>query len=448
MTRIIAAAGLALALVAGYAMYPKRAWFPDRAAAVPEGRAARMLVAAPQSPRVVLHHAETSEHVLLIRNPAVVDRQDLFGAGRVLRRALEAGGVAEAGMDGALHTWLSGYYNGTIEGLKADWPSCAGAGVHCLKEVPFRLLAVVFRPDLTRFRCGSETAEGVQSCGTEIRFEYGLVHAGGAKGDLQIIIEFVLADRGKQAFQDLVESWLRLSSVDWGKMAGALEQRLAADLWAGGAVRGVRLRLLSLVGVWRMREFRFAGGRIDPAALDGEINLARGDTSARWYGSDVCQLTAAAKHFLQVLPAAGEPLTIPAELSTQDVDLENRDLMLGRDGAPHSAVRFRLGLNLCSGCHNRETGMLSPFAHVRHREAGKTSPLSGFLTGTDTGDPGLGYYTAPRRFEATACPPAAETHLFNDLLRRDEYIGKVRELSAASTDWTAKLKDLNTYQAH
>jgi hypothetical protein len=440
--------GTAIAVL--YLLYPKEPAFENRSA-IGGGHGFQLLVRRPLSPLFLYEHSDVDEKVLLIRTIDVVEQMADVLPAAILQRALLQGGIADTGaMNKTLRDWLvplgpvaAGY---AISDLKIAWAECLNKS-NCLNTAPFRLLAVVFRPDLAHFRCGSEVTEGSQVCDAEIRFDFGLVDTSGNQKALNLIFEFVLAPRLKADFQNLVSDWMKLK--DATDLPTALRPRLNRDVFDPAALAGARVRISAQEGAeqpWDLYEYHFTGG-IQQTDLDGEI-------SPSWRGAP-CTLSSTAASFVSGFDWKADRVVLADGLKTNQSQIPPAfRVELGKNvtGDQNVKIRSRLALNTCSGCHSIETGMFGPFNQIHHREQGKVSALSPFLTGATSGygNPTMtGYHQVHIDFSGPdECGSQPEDHQFNDLLRRELYIQTLLTLSPSNTDWTTQLRGLAAYEAH
>jgi hypothetical protein len=453
--RFVLLAVVVVALLTAYTLYPKVPRFEHRAALDPSS-GLTSLTRPPVSPLLKLKYTSISDQVLLIRTLNVVDGLTDVAAPRIAQLALQTGGLAtKDDMNQVVHAWLHQFVDdhpiplSSYPALEGAWQSCYDATANCVDTVPLRLLAVVFRPDLAHFQCGGDSSEGSQACDAEIRFDYGLIDQSGKSQSLNAIFEFVLAPKSKSDFQKMAADWQSMKSISAADLPATLDQKLNTYLFATGAISSARVRISAEEGSakpWDIYEYHFQNRGIERTNLDGEIG-------SKWYGGH-CALSQPASQFAAGFDLNADRIAIPQALAVDASEfIAPFRIELGQPTAGSTIdpqVRFRLALNTCSGCHSTESGMAQPFSQIRNRDSGQVSTLSPFLTGSDTGgDPTMGYHTVSLTFNGLHdCQSPAETHSFNDLLRRELYLDKMLSLDPAANNWADQLRGLAAYEAH
>jgi hypothetical protein len=220
---------------------------------------------------------------------------------------------------------------------------------------------------------------------------------------------------------------------------GKLEALLDSQL---GAATGVRLRLSGndQSGTWDILEFHFQVSELELVDLQQQPSY---DYKCQTAGDS---LGAFAKQNVPAILDPNPTYQYPAGLAARMgvvFDEHAPVITLGPSLLPATQVdqvRRALSLNSCNGCHEGETG--TNIRHVSQRDRSCASQLSGFLTGTplptadyhvNTCDPGPppGIGSVPANPPVVGkCNANAVPQLYNDLLRRDNYLQ-----SALSRKW-------------
>ncbi|HYI02209.1 hypothetical protein [Hyalangium sp.] len=260
---------------------------------------------------------------------------------------------------------------------------CTGRDEQCvldMAQAPFRLLAIVNRPDLRRVPTTLYSGDAGQG-----RLLFGALGPQRERLPFTVIFEYRLPVSSKVDILTWAERWHQLGSLPFGpryneklfSVTREFTRRNAAPRQVNGsALLQIRTNEVPLSPVqpplWEMREFVLSRstGLLQPATVKQEVNAAlngsatlgawvEGNATVILAGRHVVPTTWQGQSFL----AASAP--VPAELAWVV------------PGATEE-VRHALALATCSGCHKSETG--TNFLHVRTREAGSPSQLSPFLT--------------------------------------------------------------------
>jgi hypothetical protein len=389
-------------------------------------------------------HVNFANRVLIIRDPAVLDAvsYDPYPTPAVGKLSNAASFKTLMKKAGATDAFDAGAYDWKFpEGdltLKNMWIACANDKL-CLDTAPFRLLAIVLRPDLANYRCGQET-EGANVCGAELRFEFALIQKSGAvipavsssqgKRPVQIILEFAIQSQSKQEFQTMLHDWRLLANLDnAGTLAVAWDQTWSKYKDRFGSAK---LRASAKMGpTWNVTQYSFVAGGLTLAdQLPGEI------ARSQWIND--CEITPAAKHFLQ--QSQQQPIDIPSSLleSRVPAPLLSDRLEIGPDYKVDQ--RFYFALNSCSGCHSWKENRTYESLHVSPRGRSQASKLSPFLTGSEpAGEPTNSFLPIE---DSKACQPQTIQRLFNDLVRRHRYMDAVLNFNPSDTNWTETLRTL------
>ncbi|XXF81328.1 hypothetical protein P2318_16675 [Myxococcaceae bacterium GXIMD 01537] len=261
---------------------------------------------------------------------------------------------------------------------------CTGPDSDCvldMAQAPFRLLGIVYRPDLRRVDCEPSRALAGQG-----RLVFGALGPGGTRQPFTVIFEYQLPAIGGRDTLAWARRWHALGQVPFGPDYNARLHdvtrrftRRGAVSWArnGSALLQLRTNEIPLSPVepklWEMREFILGskGGLVlvspenEPdASFNGSVELGN------WVRRNALSVLAG-RHQLPkqykgaYLRAGAAP--VPSQGGAWQVP-----------GVPED-VRGAFALATCSGCHKAETG--TNFLHLRSREVGAASQLSAFLQG-------------------------------------------------------------------
>jgi hypothetical protein len=259
-----------------------------------------------------------------------------------------------------------------------EWPKLPGSGELDLTRAPFRLLAIVNRPDLRN------TAEGR---GGEGRFVFGLT-SGGFPQQFAVILEYRLPATSAAGVVDWAEHWHELRSLPFPSAAyneklEEVTQRFAgrnAEPGApnGNAISQVRSNELTVEFPWELREWVLpAGGGFLQA------DTVKGTPSTSLSSSERVTLV----NFLNANESAvlAGTHTLPASLIAGS-SLNNLSDWTGLTGVNREDVRHAFAISTCNGCHGVEAE--SGFLQIQVRGQGQEASLSQFLEGPTFNDLG------------------------------------------------------------
>jgi hypothetical protein len=260
---------------------------------------------------------------------------------------------------------------------------CTGSDVACVLDMdkaPFRLLAIVNRPDLRRVPTSSDPGMAGQG-----RFVFGVLGPNGERVAFTVIFEYQLPIRDSSDMLTWARSWHSLSNSPFGPRyneklfavtRGFARRNAAPRLPNGSALLQIRTNEVPLSPVeprlWEMREFVLSSstGLLKPVTVKQEVRASLNGTPTlgNWVAGNASAILAGA----HVVPNTwqGQPFQAAAAPVPST-------LAWAVPGATEE-VRHAFGQATCSGCHKSETG--TSFLHVRTREAGSPALLSAFLT--------------------------------------------------------------------
>jgi len=260
-----------------------------------------------------------------------------------------------------------------------------------LANAPFRLLGIVYRPDLVRF----DSSNNIVSAGEgRLVFEAlsGLPEDPKSKSlRFTVIFEYRLIGTSEAEVKAWADQFHALGAIPFGQPYNTALQQITDKFSGrggdpsrpnGSSLNQLRTNELALGKVWQLREFQLAaGGGLAPTTVRQTPDLTADHTAlSNWLNANA----------------------VAVKAQTHDVPLswEEKPLLTGRSDVKKNRPNFKwpmmtiaeedtrhfFSLNTCNGCHNGETGnqrhlFSFPFRHVGSRKIGKEAKLSGFLTG-------------------------------------------------------------------
>jgi hypothetical protein len=259
---------------------------------------------------------------------------------------------------------------------------CTGSDRSCvldMSKAPFRLLAIVNRPDLRKRPKDREPGMAGQG-----RLVFGVLGPNRERMPFTVIFEYRLPIQDSSDIVSWGERWHELSSLPFGPSyneklftvtRGFIRRNAAPRQVNGSALLQIRTNEIPLSPVepklWEMREFVLSSktGLLQPVTVKQEVRASLNGTAALgdWVEANATDILAGrhvvpkkwhGKPFL----AAAAPVPSTLTWTVPGVTEE---------------VRHAFALATCSGCHKSETG--TNFLHVRTREPGSPSLLSAFL---------------------------------------------------------------------
>lgn len=260
---------------------------------------------------------------------------------------------------------------------------CTGPDERCvldLSKAPFRLLAIVNRPDLRRVPMGKDPGHAGQG-----RFVFGALGPTGQKQPFTVIFEYQLPISRKVDMLTWAQRWHALSSVPFGPSYNAKLQSVTREFTKrnavpfqvnGSALLQLRTNEVALSSsdpkLWELREFVLSRrwGVLKPTTVKQEVDASLNGSPmlGAWVGLNSAAILAG-KHEVPATwrgrPFLAASAPVPSSLAW---------LVPGVS----EDVRHAFAGATCSGCHKSETG--TSFLHVRTREVGSPSQISDFLT--------------------------------------------------------------------
>jgi len=282
--------------------------------------------------------------------------------------------------------------------MKRDGATDFAAWTPNLANAPFRLLGIVYRPDLVRFDAGNNIASAGEG---RLVFEA----LSGAPEDpkskslrFTVIFEYGLVGTSDADVKAWADQFHALGSAPFGPGYNtALQQITDKFSGRGGApakpngnsLNQLRTNELALGKVWQLREFHLAASGLTPATVKQTPDLTADATAlSNWLNANAADVKA--ETFTLPPSHEGKPLLT----GRADVKGNNPNFKWPKMSIADNDTRHFFSLNTCNGCHNGETGnqgrLLSfPFRHVSSRKIGQEAKLSGFLKGTTVNDGGV-----------------------------------------------------------
>ena len=259
---------------------------------------------------------------------------------------------------------------------------CTGSDEACVldfSKAPFRLLAVVNRPDLRRVPTATDPGHAGQG-----RFVFGVLGANQTRLVFTVIFEYQLPISGKSDILAWGERWHSLGNYPFGAQYNDKLHNVTREFSKRGAAPGrvngsallqIRTNEVPLSPVvdpklWEMREFVLgSNGLLRPDTVKQEVNASLNGTATlgAWVSANAPAILAGQHQVPRSyagLPFLAAAAPVPDTLAWQVPGVSEE-------------VRHAFAKATCSGCHKPETG--TNFLHVRTREVGSPSLLSAFL---------------------------------------------------------------------
>jgi hypothetical protein len=255
--------------------------------------------------------------------------------------------------------------------------------------VPFRLLSVVYRPDLRRLPLAGVAGSGSAGQG---RFVFGALDAARQPLSFTVIFEYMVPVKDTKGIQDYAAKWHALGTLPFGstynKQLQLLTQQFvkrgaAPQRANGSALLQVRTNEVALAEpgsdpsssrglMWELREFVLKpNGPLAPDTVKQEppLELSGSALLGDWVAANAATVLAGTHD----VPATfqGQPFLAGSAL-TPSV------FTWAVPGAAED-VRHSFALSTCNGCHRGETN--TSFLHVKGRQPDAPSVLSPFLEG-------------------------------------------------------------------
>ncbi len=284
--------------------------------------------------------------------------------------------------------------------LLNPWPK-VGTALD-LAQSPFKLVAIVNRPDLANARGG---AYGGGEAG-ELRFVFAAVERTSTScytTPFLVILEYGVPVSGCQAVKNWSRAWQQLSLYTPGPSSlynarlqsltdSVVKRNMAPRKPNGSAINQVRTNEEWLASPWELREFRLFSNNHGLNAENFRIGAMPGHLMAHTTAQaphDVHNNTALLSNYISsaCAPLAASAHTVPLNFPTATNDFLGAFPRMPTTNTFWSAptlcspqARFGLSFNTCNGCHTRET--YSRFWHI-DQNSNRSPFLSGPITVTD-----------------------------------------------------------------
>ncbi|MFV8781293.1 hypothetical protein ACNKU7_02615 [Microbulbifer sp. SA54] len=249
----------------------------------------------------------------------------------------------------------------------------------------FRLLAIVYRPDLHQ-----RDADGNVISGGEARFIYSFNQpASGGSLPAKVIFEYGLEASSEEELLAWAEAFHALGALEFGEQFNQQLIELTGRFTGknavphkpnGSALNQLRTNELPFDAPWQLREFKLSAetGLLEPATVAqtpaGSLNGTQ--LFADYVNSAEAEILDGS--YIVPLTFAGQPLLggfSDVEFGAFAAPVSDWD----GPGIVNNEARHIVSLNTCNGCHGTETN--TSFSHVVEREQGQVAELSPFMTG-------------------------------------------------------------------
>jgi hypothetical protein len=257
-----------------------------------------------------------------------------------------------------------------------------------LANAPFRLLAIVYRPDL-----GVVERDGTIRSAGEARFVFTALDLSRTRElakapplPFTVIFEYGLNASDRDGVKAWAERWHRLGGMDFGAPYNtalqAITDSFARAPRGSGAGRLNQIRTnegLSLP--WQLREFRLdiAGPRL--------VNGPLKDTPHR-------PLLSTSRELVDTINTHPDD-DLPQKFLSGSADVPAKSFRWPQAGITNNVLRHNFAFRTCNGCHGQETGVKADdhsaeqpshrgFRHISGRMLNERARLSEFMTGDPT----------------------------------------------------------------
>jgi hypothetical protein len=320
-----------------------------------------------------------------------------------------------------------------IAQLRDAWLAQSGGTTLDLNKAPFRLLAIVARPDL-----GAAPAGYSSGSAGELRFVFGVVKPNQPCGAVQqstVIFEYSVPITGCLPTKAWIQKWFNLSNAGlilgspaYNQQVELLTQQVVvaganpAQLPNRNAISQIRTNDL-IGGPWMLFEYRLdSNAQSNPGLLDlvtvkqtPDIGFRTAKVGAlrQWMNDPVVKADIlASKHTVPAfLPWNGDPF-LGAQAPTSN-NLAFTWVTAQTIAPPLNAgVVANFSVATCNGCHTGDTA--TAFTHIKPRPFNVAAALSAFMR--DPGNPAEDDLERRQRFMADALnAPCLVLHLAQNL---------------------------------
>lgn len=247
-----------------------------------------------------------------------------------------------------------------------------------LDHAPFRLLAIVYRPDL-----GIIATDGTIASAGEARFVFTALDLRKGRNVTEapplpftVIFEYTLPAHNRDELRQWAERWHALGRLPFGAPFNAALRQIT-DRFVGAPSQHAAPRLRTNEGIakpWQLREFHFEPGRAR------FVNAPTSNTP------DLSLIDHNAELSAQINAHPGED--IPARFLGGGAEVPDAAFRWPPMATDNDVVRHSYAMLTCNGCHGAETGRKADateaqggFRHLGGRLRNERATLSEFLTG-------------------------------------------------------------------
>jgi hypothetical protein len=253
-------------------------------------------------------------------------------------------------------------------------------------NAPFRLLAVVYRPDILK---KNEAGDFLNS--GEGRFVFVVLDKDGNPQRFTVIFEYDLVGTDRADLKAWAERWHALGPLEFGADYNEALQ-LITDLFSGrdsdprrpngNALAQIRTNEVALGGPWQLREFNISeNGKLENVTVkQTPHNSFRDKNDGATISAFVNENAAAIKkrdfnvpESFQGAPLIGGTSEVPPGFIWPLHQIEDK------------AARHAFSMMTCNGCHHKESGPKPDgalgFLHIGGRAKEQEAKLSVFLSG-------------------------------------------------------------------
>jgi hypothetical protein len=316
--------------------------------------------------------------------------------------------------DQTVNTWTIGERREGVRHLIERWAK-DGEGRLDLSKAPFRLLAIVNRPDL---RGSLNYDKNSKNNAGELRFVFGMVDPESCEAQrFTVIFEYGVKRDSCESIQEWATRWKNLDLLELGspeyneKLEGLTQEVVTAnanpDKANGSSLNQLRTNDFVLDRPWELREFQIGDGRSTGYLKDvttkqtPDASINGTDLLTEFINQNETDLLTGS----HVVPET----FLGHSFLGGGIEYDSSDFW-NSDGINNNDARHQFSLATCNSCHGRETD--TGFLHIQPVGFGNSTPdLSGFLRGS-TPD------TSDIEFLSVDDPVDTSTRKFNDLLRR------------------------------
>ncbi|MGO4715765.1 hypothetical protein [Bradyrhizobium sp. 2TAF24] len=245
-------------------------------------------------------------------------------------------------------------------------------------HAPFRLLAVVYRPDLGIVGRDNAIANAGEARLVFTALDLAVIPdiARAPPLPFTLIVEYTLPATDRDAVRNWAERWHALGRLPFGMAYNAALQSIT-DAFDGASARTtVRLRTNDgLAPPWQLREFRrdSGTGRLVDAAVSNTPHLSLIATPSE----------------LSAFVNDNRGNDLPPRFLGGNADIPGPDFRWPAMGIANNVLRHNFAMLTCNGCHSAETGRKAAdvdpahagFRHIGGRLREEEATLSEFLTG-------------------------------------------------------------------